>query len=129
MSQENVEIVKAVDEAWNEGNMGAVRELLDPNLILRLPEDWPEPGPFVGRDAVMRQWEQLRETWDADAMERISDFIDAADHVVTRFIWRGVGQGPEANVEFTAVFTIRKGKIVFLENIWDHSEVLQAMGL
>ena len=24
----------------------------------------------------MRQWEQMRETWDADAVELISDFID-----------------------------------------------------
>ena len=38
-----------------------------PTSIVRTPEDWPEPGPFVGREAVMRQFEQLRETWDADA--------------------------------------------------------------
>src|SRR4051794_28846367 len=49
MSQENVEIVRAVDEAWNAGNMGALRELLDPDVILRLPAEWPESGPFVGR--------------------------------------------------------------------------------
>ena len=29
----------------------------------------------------MRQFEQLRETWDADASEPISDFIDAGDRV------------------------------------------------
>ncbi|MFL5820751.1 MAG: hypothetical protein ACJ76S_08740 [Solirubrobacteraceae bacterium] len=45
----------------------------------------------------MRQWEQWRETWDADAVEPISDFIDAADRVVVRQIWRGAGQSPQAN--------------------------------
>jgi triphosphoribosyl-dephospho-CoA synthetase len=34
MSQENVEIVRAAFEAWNAGNMDAVRELHDPDVIV-----------------------------------------------------------------------------------------------
>jgi ketosteroid isomerase-like protein len=130
MSQENVDVVRASFGAWNEGNMDAVRESYDPNVILRPPEGWPEPGPYFGREAVMRQFEQLRETWDADASEPISDFIDAADRVVVRLIWRTVGgHGPDANVELTAVFTVRKGKIFLLEYFWDHAEALETLGL
>ena len=88
MSQENVEIVKAVLEAWNAGYMEAVRELYDPNVIVRMPDDWPEPGPFMGRDAVMRQVKQLRDTWNADTLELISDFIDVGDRVAVRYVWR-----------------------------------------
>jgi ketosteroid isomerase-like protein len=82
MSQENVEIVQAAFEAWNAGDMDALRELYHPDAISRSPEGWPEPGPFVGREAVMHQAEQLRATWDADAFELISDFIDVGDRVV-----------------------------------------------
>ena len=32
----------------------------------------------------MRQLQQMRETWDADSLEPISDFIDAGDRVVVR---------------------------------------------
>src|SRR5207245_2706561 len=53
MSQENVEIVRALFDAWNAGNMDAVRECYDRDVILRVPRDWPEPGPWVGREAVM----------------------------------------------------------------------------
>ena len=63
MSQENVEIVRAFITAWNAGNMDAIREMYDPDVIMRFAEGWPEPGPFVGRDEVMRQLEQMRETW------------------------------------------------------------------
>jgi ketosteroid isomerase-like protein len=129
MSQENVEIVRAAFEAWNAGDMDAHRELHDPGVILRTPEGWPEPGPFVGRKAVVRQFEQLRDTWDADASEPISDFIDAADRVVVRMIWRGVGHGPESNMEFTVVFTVRKGRIFGVEYFWDHAEALETLGL
>ena len=65
MSQENVEIVRAANEAWNAGDMDALRELYDPGAIVRTPDGWPEPGPYSGREAVMRWFEQLRETWDA----------------------------------------------------------------
>ena len=129
MSQENVEVVRASFEAWNAGDMNAVREGYDPDVIMRNPEGWPEPGPVVGRDAVMRQIEQLRETWDTDALVPISDFIDAADRVVVRFIWRGTGHGPEANLEATAVYTVRKGKVCLLEHFWDHAQALETVGL
>jgi ketosteroid isomerase-like protein len=129
MSQENVEVFRAAIEAWNTGDMDAFRELCDPDIIVQPPPGWPEPGPFVGREAVMRQWYRLRETWDADAVEPISDFIEAADRVVVRQIWRGVGHGPESSMELTNVITVRNGKIVYQEFFWDHAEALKAVGL
>jgi ketosteroid isomerase-like protein len=128
MSQENVEIVRKLIEAWNAGDMDAFRDLYDPKIIMRPPERWPEPGPFVGREAVMREWHQTRETWDADIVEPISDFIDAGDRVVVRHVWRGIGQGPESNIETTQVTTVRKGLILHQE-FWDHAEALEAAGL
>ena len=115
-------------EAWNAGDMDALRELYDPDIIVRTPEGWPEPGPYVGREAVMRQLEQLRETWDADTFELISDFIDVGDRVAVRFIWRGAGHGPESNMELTGVYTVRKGRIFAIEFFWDHAEALEAAG-
>jgi ketosteroid isomerase-like protein len=58
MSQENVEVMRAAYEAWNAGDMDALRDMHDPTVIARFPEGWPESGPFVGREAVMRQIER-----------------------------------------------------------------------
>jgi ketosteroid isomerase-like protein len=129
MSQENVEVVQAALAAWNAGDMDAVRALLDPDAMLRPPEGWPEPGPYVGQEAVMREWEQVRETWNADVVEPISDLIHALDRVVVRVIWRTAGRGPDPNIELTIVYTIRKGKIFVTEYFWDHAEALEAVGL
>src|SRR5438309_9866995 len=126
MSRENMEVMQAAFEAWN-GDMDAFREMHDPDVIARSPEGWPEPGPFVGREAVIRQWEQMRETWDADALKPI-DFIDVGERVVVRFVWRGAGRGPELNMEMTGVYTVREGKITVFEFFWDHSEALEAAG-
>jgi ketosteroid isomerase-like protein len=124
-----VELVRALFEAWNGGDMDAVRGLYDPNVIVEGNERWPEPGPFVGRDAVMHQWQQMRETWDADALVPIGDFIDARDRVLVRFIWRGQGHGPESNIEMTGVHTVNNGRIFAQEFFWDHGEALKAVGL
>src|SRR5437764_654873 len=110
--------------AWDEPTHTA-----DPDVIVRAREGWPEPGPFVGREAVMRQWEQQRETFDADALEPITDFLHAADRVVVRFIWRGVGHGPESSMELTGLYTFRKGKVFGVEFFWDHTQALEAVGL
>ena len=69
MSDQNVEIVRASFEAWNAGDMDAYRELYDPDAVLRMPEGWPEPGPYFGRETAMRQFEQLNDTWDADTAD------------------------------------------------------------
>ena len=129
MSQENVEIVRAAFEAWNAGDMDAIRERFDGDVIMQMAEGWPESGPFVGREAVMRQLEQQRETWDADAFELITDVIDAADRVVVRQVWRGAGHGPVMNMEMTNVYMVRKGRIVYQEFFWDHAEALETLGL
>ena len=128
MSQENVDIVRAGYVAWNSGDMDALRELYDPEAIVRLPEGWPEPGPYVGREAVLRVFEQWRETWDADSLEPIS-IIDAGDRVVVRQRWRGVGHGPDLNMEVSVVTTMRKGRTILIEFFWDHAEALEAVGL
>ena len=126
MSRETVETVRRGFEVWNAGDMDAFRELLDPDVVWRPPEGWPEPGPYVGREAVMRQLEQLRETWDSDTFEVIGDVIDAADRVAVRIIWRAAGHGPESNLEGTGVYTVRDARICGLEFFWDHAEALEA---
>jgi ketosteroid isomerase-like protein len=129
MSEENVRVVKAVFVAWNAGDTDGLRDLYDPDVIVRAPEGWPEPGPFVGREAVMRQWEQQREIWDAEDLEQIGDFVAAGDRVVVRFIWHAAGHGPEAGFEMTGINTVRKGRIVLQEFFWDHAEALEALGV
>src|SRR5437764_13043408 len=124
MSQETVEIVRRGFEMWNAGDMNALGETWDPDVLWRSAEGWPEPGPCVGREAVMREVEQLREAWDTDSFQLIGDFIDVGDRVAVRFVWQGAGHGPESRVEMTGVFTVRKGRTVAMEFFWEHAEAL-----
>jgi ketosteroid isomerase-like protein len=129
MSQENVEHERAVFDAWNAGDMDALRKLYDPNIVVRWAEDWPEGSePIMGREAVIRQWDQQRADFASDTLEPI-EFIDAGDRVVVRQVWRAVGSGPGLNIEVTTVTTLRKGKTILLEFFWNHADALEAIGL
>jgi ketosteroid isomerase-like protein len=129
MSQENVDVVRASFEAWNAGDMEAWSGFLAPDVIWRVEKNWPEQGPFIGREAVLRAVQQGRETWDTDTAEPIGEFFHAADRVAVRFVWHGHGHGPESHMEMTCVYTVREGMISAFEFFWDHAEALKIAGL
>src|SRR5687768_5076711 len=125
MSQENVEIVRRGFEAYNTGDLVTLREVYDPGVVWHHLEGWPEPGPSVGRDAVLREVEQLREAWqEGDALEPVGDFAETGNQVLVRMVWLGSGRGPDTAMEFTYLFTLRKGKVITIEMFWDHVEAL-----
>jgi ketosteroid isomerase-like protein len=129
MPGQAVQIGEAFFAAWNAGDMDALGELYDPDAVMRTAQGWPEPGPYVGREAILLQWMQMRQTWDADTLERAGDFIEGGDQAAVRFRWRGLGHGPESNMELTCVYTVRDGKITDQDYYWDHAEALEAAGL
>jgi ketosteroid isomerase-like protein len=129
MSQQNVEIMRTYVKVWNAGDMERVRELYDPDAVMEAAPDWPEPGPFVGRDAVMQQLNQAQGAFDSDSAELLSDLDAVGDQVIARVGWHGSGRGPQSDMEWTIVFTIRDGRILKAQYFWDHAEALQAVGL
>ena len=129
MSEENVAVILEALDAWNAGDMDRLSAACDPEAIVRAPPGWPEPGPFIGREAIMRQFQQLRETFDSDTMEQLSDFQAAGDRVLVRFAWKAAGQGPAIDIKWTFVYTVRHGRIYGLEYFPDHEEALKAAGL
>jgi hypothetical protein len=70
-----------------------------------------------------------RETWDADALVPVGDSVDVGDRVAVRFIWRGAGHGPEANLEMMGVFTVREARLFGIEHFWDQAEALETLRL
>ena len=129
MSQDNIEIMRQHFRTWNAGDMEAHRELYDPDVIVRMPEDFPERGPFFGREAVMGQVERQVETFDANELELITDFIVLGDRLLVRFIWHGIGRGPAADIEVSGLYTVRRGRILAMEFFRNHAEALEILGV
>jgi ketosteroid isomerase-like protein len=123
-----VTVVQASFDAFTTGDLDAWGTFLASDVIWGPPDGWPEPGPYIGRDAVLRAVAQPREAWDSDTAEP-TEFIDAGDRVVAKFVWRGTGHGHAANMSVACVYSIRKGKIHAFEFFLDLAEALEAAGL
>jgi ketosteroid isomerase-like protein len=124
-----IEVVEAGFDAWNASDMDAWGELLAPDVVVHLVRNWPEPGPFVGREAALRQFVQMRDAFGADRVERIREYVEAGNRVVARLVWRGRGQGPSVNMELSCVYMVRNGQLVGLDFFWDPAEALEAAGM
>jgi hypothetical protein len=77
----------------------------------------------------MRELVSLRDAYEVETLAPVGEPREIANHVVFRAVWRGTGQGPDLNMEFSVIVTVRDGTIFGLEYLWDHTEALRAAGL
>jgi ketosteroid isomerase-like protein len=129
MSRENMEAVLRGLNAYNAGDLAAMREMYDPAAVMNHLEGWPEAGPSVGRDAVVRSLEGLREAWTTrDSLEVIGEPIDVGNRVMVRAVWHVSGEIPDQRMGFSVIFTFREGKVIAQEYFWSDDEALDLWG-
>ena len=64
MSQENVEIVARLVDAWNQANVEAMLALFDLECEVIFAREVPGPGPFHGHNEL-REWaERFLAAWE-----------------------------------------------------------------
>jgi ketosteroid isomerase-like protein len=128
MSQENVEIVQRAFDAFHSGNTDRAEALatIDPNVVYSPVED----GPSHGLHAIRDQFKRWESSWE-ELVETAEEFIDAGDRVVVTALYRGRGQGSGVPIEarFYAVYTLRDGRVVRVDEFTDRAEALEAAGL
>ena len=136
MSEENVEVVRRMNDAFKRGDWVAATEPLHPEIEMDTTR-----SPFaakLGLNRVYRGlaevtgfWGEWLEAWgDQDWQE---EFFDAGDRVVmcaTDHRLQGHGSGVEVDIPpYAWVQTLRDGKIVRATFYMDRAEALEAVGL
>jgi len=130
MSQENVEVVREIYEAWSSGDFRAGADLLDQHVMFVVSPDFPEFGVFVGPEGVRQFMNRFLEQWkritiEAKHLEAIGDTVLA--HVVQH--QEGKASGVAGDQSSSILFTFRGGKIVRIDNVLRRAEALEAVGL
>jgi ketosteroid isomerase-like protein len=110
MSRDDLEVVKAIYERWQRGDLAA--ELLDPEI------DWSTPHPDAaalhGRQEVVAFLRRYAGTFEDYRME-LEELRDLGDHrVLARFSesGRGKGSGVETHLRASGEWTIRDGRAI-----------------
>ena len=112
----NIEALRAVYRQWEQGNLRAGEEILDPQIESVWPEGFPSGGTYRGRDGhakAMREWLSPWESFELVA----EAFYETGDRIVVPFRVRARGKGSGISVErrWGHVWTMRAGRAVRFE--------------
>jgi uncharacterized protein len=132
MSQQNVETVRRIYDAFQRDDWGSALEFVSPDIELHGTSGGLSEGSVARGIPAVRQ---MFEAWDAEAWEetRLSprEFIDAGDQVVVmqHELRRGRGSGVEVESETAVLFELRDGRVIRTQGFMHQGEALKAAGL
>ncbi len=134
MSQENKALVRRlIEEAWNEGKLAVIDELLSPDYVLHIPF----PGAASDREGY-KQAVAMHHTAFAGFRLMIEDTVAEGDKVVIRWTIRGTHKGEYMGIAPTgkpvtytgiSIRRIEGGKIVEEWLELDMLGLMQQMGV
>jgi ketosteroid isomerase-like protein len=131
MSQENVEIVKQVMDAFNRADADFLVELAtaDFEWFPGLPGTVEGSG-YLGREGIEAYLVEIRDTWEEIRIFG-DEFRDLGSRVLVlgRAEGRGRGSGVPVETPHGFVVELRGGKISRVRTYLDHDEALLAVGL
>ena len=130
MSQENVEAVRRIFEAWASGDWSIGRDYLDEHAVCVVSSDFPAFGAYYGLDEIRTYWRDFLAQWERVTFEAERLQV-VGDTVLARVVQHAKGRvsGIEGDLSYFVLFTFRGGKIVRMESIMDEGAALEAVGL
>jgi ketosteroid isomerase-like protein len=137
MSQENVEIVRGLYDAFAEGDNESPFDVYDAEIkwdVSGLQSSWGSMGfdpVYHGHDGVRRFWRQWLEAWRAIEFD-LRELADCGDSVLATIYQRNVGRESGIEVEqgtWWQVWTLRDGKVLTVKHFQDRAQALEAAGL
>ena len=131
MSEENVEIVRRMYDAWQGADYEAALAYFDPEVEWSEPPDNPGARTWHGHEGVNGALVTWVGAWESFRHE-LRELIDCGDDRVLLAAWqtgRGKGSGVEISEENFSVYTVRDGKIVSQRMFRHRAEALKAAGL
>ena len=130
MSESNVEAVRGVYERWSAGDFSASLEVMDPDVVLVLPAEFPDPGTYRGLEQIAGYMRHFLEPWTHIAIEA-EELIDGGDTVVAAIRQHGTGRetGIVTEMRYFQTWVFQGSKVVRLEASRDRAKALGAAGL
>jgi ketosteroid isomerase-like protein len=128
MSRENVEIVRGAFDAFQEGDLSQIIDLMADDLVTYRAD--PDGATYHGKEGYLRataDWTEDFSEWSVIPEE----FIDAGDRVLVRVrqMARGAASGIPVEGEFWFVIEMRGRKAAKLSFYVRRADALEAAGL
>jgi uncharacterized protein len=126
MSQQNVETIRGIYEAFGRGDIPEVLAAMAPDIEWVTPESIPWGGTFHGQEEVGGFFQGIGEKLDELHVEP-EQYLDAGDHVVVLGTHRARAKGGgDFEARWVMVWEMRDGKATRFQEIIDSVPVAQA---
>ena len=126
MSQENVDVVRGMYEAFGRGDVGSVIGALDPQVEWWEAENfiYADNNPYVGPNAVLEGvFMRIGGEWDGFTVST-KEVLDAGDTVIGHGYYSGLYKktGKQVRAQFAHFFSFRDGKVVKFQQFTDTAQ-------
>jgi ketosteroid isomerase-like protein len=131
MSDDRVEVIRAVYDEWGRGNFQAGVELYDPLALLVLDRQLPEHGTYLGIEEIGRYMRTFLEAWETCTI-KAEDLSQAGESVIATVVQKGKGRGSgamPADLRYFQVWTFRGERVIRLDVLRDRADALEAAGI
>jgi ketosteroid isomerase-like protein len=125
---ENLDLIRSGFAAHNSGDLDALTEVYDPDVVF----ETLLLGTHRGNEAIRLIYEENQKTLSGYDVVPV-ELIDAGDQVVT--VAQVTGEGTESGIamddsdRFAFLFTIKNGRIVREQAFRNREEAVEAAGL
>ena len=130
----DVELVRRSIELYIAGDQDSAWALWDEDSVGVPPREWPEPGPFRGRQAIREvfdSWETAFGVgWQGSmAIDRLVELDGGRILVELSFHPTGTASGVSLDQAVASIYTVRGDRVVHAEFFMSHEAARAAAGL
>ena len=129
MSQENVEVVRAVIDGWLRGDPTTL-ELISDDVVYVSPPTMPDGKTYHGHKGVLQWVVDWRQEWTDYELD-VLRVHDLGDRVLTVERNRATGKrsGVGVDMQTVSLWTLRDSKVARWQGFATEEEALQTAGL
>jgi ketosteroid isomerase-like protein len=132
MSKQNVELIRAVYDAFAAGDVPGVLGRFSDAIVWNEAEDFPyaDKNPYVGPHAILEGvFMRIGAEWDGFAL-KIDELIDAGDTVIAlgRYLGTYKATGKPQNTQMAHVWRVADGKATRFQQYADTLAVARVIG-
>ena len=130
MSQESVEVVGKLYDAFASGDIDSVLAKVDPQIEFDLSDRLPDEGLYRGREAYRQFLKRTSELWAGFRVE-VEELLDAGDAVVALVHTTATGRasGIEIDERVAHVFWMRDATPYRFKVFSERAKALEPAGL
>jgi len=131
VSQNNVEIIRGMYDAFIRGDVPSVLSVLDPEIEWLEAENfiYADRNPYIGPNAVLEGvFMRLATEWDGFTVSP-EEILDAGEIVVARGYYSGTYKktGMQVRAQLAHFLTLRDGKVIKFQQYTDTAQFERAV--